>query len=1552
MSAEDKTCIIHTENIQEPILELNDSAWKKILNVSSERLSMYKDSKYSLICKSLPKRYDETKHGYHRNCYKNFTAVKKTSKALEGNDPGYTLRTNILTKSFPKSTTKSIFEDLCIFCGLKRKKIKGKEEVLGKCETLDAEKSIKHAANVLQDHKLLLKIAHEDFVAKKVCYHHSCRKIYLKTATSREIENTRETTNETSPRIKQGKHDRAFSKTADYVNEHIIKPKKAQKLKSVHSRHCVYLAEEGIEDSTYSAQKLVGKLQTYFGGHLQTAKSSNKQGMTLYSHKISAIDAEALANEYASGIESRIEEVALFLRRQIFTQSVCPHLTQPLNIQEILSGKNSIPELVVKFFRILYSGTAKPTTEKVERRVSSSAQDAIFIASNGRLKPKKHILMGLGLKSITGSRKVLEILNHWGHSIGYHTSEELETDCALSLMERPGVTPENIIRKPGLFTGVAWDNFDSNLETLSGKGGLHDTFGICYQHMEYEELGNQTTEIEPQKENDENHKQDANIPLHHPMTDCKSRKKVRSLDIDSKILEPYPKKPKLVNPLPSLVKSCPETYHLEYALLKDFIWMVSVEWSKMTPMWSGWNARVTEDTSMKQCIGYMRNVTFPPTRNDVVMETLKVSQKIASECGEASILVHYDLAVAKPALMIQNQESPRFDNIFICFGSFHIELAYFGALGYYLQGSGIENILSESEVLASGSIPGFLRGKHFNRCKRIHILLSLALERCLFHKFIEHIPETAELEELEDQVRNLNRSLSQESFKNFANSSNIIQIHHGFKAFQEKTRSGIHGKTAQFYQQYIDLVNVYKYFSRAYRTNNVEMYTHALEKMIPAFFSGKRLNYARWMTVYLLKLLNIENEAPDIKHALSQGGLSIRRTTNSFSRVPVDMALEQTINADAASRFTGITAFANSESARSRWMITRSVRSEIVSSLLESSGITKTPDTKHDLQEGRIKKDHRDIDKIISALNSFSNPFENLDPNTPLRNISNGQAINEVVTADLLSFSSKGENAARKFKELYVEDPKNIEKPIPRTLVKNCASSIASSQRNREEKKLVVTKCTLDAFGRILHMAAINNYNVMKVMEYPLTPVPFSLSDIGGFMNKTDKSKLMHKLEKYQRMDFEQSANTGKPYIDVAVYDAMFLLHTLKLPETYGNLAYKLLEIAVRSTSAKELHMLFDTYDYKTIKDCEHDRRSSVPTGDITVTGADQKTPKKLLDAFRSKHFKESLICFLQKEWKSQKYAPLLRDKVLYVGVDSKCYKYMYKDNLEVSELPDLACDHQEADTKIIWHIKYASSLNDKEKNILVRSNDTDVLVLLIYHQKHFKNSQIWFDCGVSSNNSRRMIDVTCIKQELGHDLVHALPAYHAFTGSDYTAAFARQGKVKPFEIMLKHPKYQKCFCHLGESISLISNEVIVGIEKFVCAMYGKPGSSSVSDVRYSFFLRKTTPNKQSSSKVKGMDPTMIPPSKAVLLQKIRRSNAVAWIWKRAVCRKPDMGLDPSKHGWHVENDRYRIHWYDGPMLPENLETIIEKDPAAENEESDSCSDDSSSDESCEEENL
>jgi hypothetical protein len=78
--------------------------------------------------------------------------------------------------------------------------------------------------------------------------------------------------------------------------------------------------------------------------------------------------------------------------------------------------------------------------------------------------------------------------------------------------------------------------------------------------------------------------------------------------------------------------------------------------------------------------------------------------------------------------------------------------------------------------------------------------------------------------------------------------------------------------------------------------------------MLPVFFSSSRYNYGRWMVRYYLNLLNIDDSRTKL---LASGALSIRRTDKNFSRTAVDLTLEQTINADAASRKTGVTAFTN-----------------------------------------------------------------------------------------------------------------------------------------------------------------------------------------------------------------------------------------------------------------------------------------------------------------------------------------------------------------------------------------------------------------------------------------------------------------------------------------------------------------------------------------------------------------------------------------------------------------------------------------------------------------
>ena len=69
----------------------------------------------------------------------------------------------------------------------------------------------------------------------------------------------------------------------------------------------------------------------------------------------------------------------------------------------------------------------------------------------------------------------------------------------------------------------------------------------------------------------------------------------------------------------------------------------------------------------------------------------------------------------------------------------------------------------------------------------------------------------------------------------------------------------------------------------------------------------------------------MDDTHPGLRRTLEEVVLSVGRTGKSFSQTPVDITLEQTVNADAASRQTGIAAFSCNEAALRQWMVTRCV---------------------------------------------------------------------------------------------------------------------------------------------------------------------------------------------------------------------------------------------------------------------------------------------------------------------------------------------------------------------------------------------------------------------------------------------------------------------------------------------------------------------------------------------------------------------------------------------------------------------------------------------------
>ncbi len=132
------------------------------------------------------------------------------------------------------------------------------------------------------------------------------------------------------------------------------------------------------------------------------------------------------------------------------------------------------------------------------------------------------------------------------------------------------------------------------------------------------------------------------------------------------------------------------------------------------PLCIGFISTIKDDTMSQQRVEYITNICKLITLLDVIAEALKQTMQVVEKCGREYNIVTYDLTTSKPAIQMQAEESPLYDNVFICFGVFRITLAYFAGIGIVLVESGGTEILVETGVLTSASLNGFLAGKHYN----------------------------------------------------------------------------------------------------------------------------------------------------------------------------------------------------------------------------------------------------------------------------------------------------------------------------------------------------------------------------------------------------------------------------------------------------------------------------------------------------------------------------------------------------------------------------------------------------------------------------------------------------------------------------------------------------------------------------------------------------------------------------------------------------------------------------------------------------------------------
>ena len=214
-------------------------------------------------------------------------------------------------------------------------------------------------------------------------------------------------------------------------------------------------------------------------------------------------------------------------------------------------------------------------------------------------------------------------------------------------------------------------------------------------------------------------------------------------------------------------------------------------------------------------------------------------------------------------------------------------------------------------------------------------------------------------------------------------------------------------------------------------------------------------------------------------------------------------------------------------------------------------------------------------------------------------------------------------------------------------------------------------------------------------------------------------------------------------------------------------------------------------------------------------------------------------------------------------------------------------CSHEEADTRMLLHVKDA--MNCGFKLVMIRTVDTDVVVLAVAHFQGLPNiEQLWIAFGTGKDF--RYIPIHEIASALCPQMAKGLLFFHAFTGCDVTSYFANRGKKSAWKTWVAWPEITDSFATLSLPCTVnIPEDIILKLERFVVLMYCRTSDDMhVNTARMTLFskMSRTIEN--------------IPPTQAALEQHIRRSSYQSGhVWGQSLDVQPVLP-DVTDWGWET----------------------------------------------------
>ena len=237
------------------------------------------------------------------------------------------------------------------------------------------------------------------------------------------------------------------------------------------------------------------------------------------------------------------------------------------------------------------------------------------------------------------------------------------------------------------------------------------------------------------------------------------------------------------------------------------------------------------------------------------------------------------------------------------------------------------------------------------------------------------------------------------------------------------------------------------------------------------------------------------------------------------------------------------------------------------------------------------------------------------------------------------------------------------------------------------------------------------------------------------------------------------------PHVEATIIDGAVIVQILRPGMTasfkeYADFVFKPY-VRKQLEGVQRVDVVWDVYREDSLKSTARERHG---TGTRRRVPSSSKLPKDWKSFLHVSDNKTKLFLLLAKELQA-------------IDIEGKEVYTTYGEVILSSQPAEMMeCSHEEADTLLVLHAYQASQSGYRK--ILIRTVDTDVVVLAVSRLQDLNVDEIWIAFGTGKHF--RYLPIHSIAEQLGPQRSKALPMFHSITGCDTVSFFSGRGKRLP----------------------------------------------------------------------------------------------------------------------------------------------------------------------------